>query len=89
MHAEDLIKVERMLGFRYEIAGSEVEHYQWICPHCRRALIALAQGQLCNTGRAGMFAPETAPLPRPRPQYANPGLNEGPLGEEDRANFHP
>jgi hypothetical protein len=31
MHAEDLIAVERELGYRYEVAG-DVEHYQWICP---------------------------------------------------------
>src|SRR5262249_53647131 len=34
MHIEDLIEVERELGFRYEMAGA-TEHYQWICPRCR------------------------------------------------------
>jgi hypothetical protein len=38
----DLIVVERQLGFRYELAG-EREHYQRICPRCRRALFGLAQ----------------------------------------------
>ncbi len=26
---------ERQLGYRYEMAG-DAEHYQWICPSCRR-----------------------------------------------------
>jgi hypothetical protein len=38
----DLITVERELGFRYELRG-RVEHYQRICPRCRRALFGLAQ----------------------------------------------
>ncbi len=38
MHVEDLIAVERQLGYRYEIAAAPAEHYQWICPACRRAL---------------------------------------------------
>lgn len=41
----DLIPVERELGFRYEIAGP-AQHYQHICPRCRRALFGLAQGAL-------------------------------------------
>ncbi len=45
MHVEDLIVVERQLGFRYELGG-EAEHYQRICPKCRRAMLALAQGRL-------------------------------------------
>ena len=49
MHVEDLIEVERQLGYRYELAGSAAEHYQWICPRCRRAMLALAQGQLVAT----------------------------------------
>jgi hypothetical protein len=38
----DLIRVERELGFRYELRSS-AEHYQQICPRCRRALFGLAQ----------------------------------------------
>jgi len=87
MHLDDLIQTERELGYRYEMPGSQVEHYQWICPPCRRAMVALAQGQLWQTARgqpaAGRYA---AP---PTPTYANPGLGEGPLGEEDALNFHP
>ncbi|MEX0774563.1 MAG: hypothetical protein WD042_02490 [Phycisphaeraceae bacterium] len=75
MHVEDLITVQRQLGYRYDMpamecggndaalacggAGiasretkavpqppqSKVEHYQWICPRCRRVMLALAQGR--------------------------------------------
>ncbi len=83
MHVEDLIAVERELGYRYDAKG-EVEHYQWICPRCRRALLALAQGALARGPAAGR-----APLPAPMPSYANPGRGEGPLGTEDEDNFHP
>ncbi len=46
MMVRDLITVERELGFRYELAGRPAEHYQRICPRCRRALFGLAQGAL-------------------------------------------
>ncbi len=55
MHVEDLITVERQLGYRYELPGSEVEHYQWVCPRCRRAVLALAQGGLWNGTPADGF----------------------------------
>src|SRR5690606_28371534 len=42
--ADDLIVVERQLGFSYEMAGGQ--HYQRICPRCRRALFGLSQGAL-------------------------------------------
>jgi hypothetical protein len=38
----DLRTVEVELGFRYELRGP-AEHYQHICPRCRRALFGLAQ----------------------------------------------
>ena len=41
----DLMTVERELGFRYELRG-RAEHYQHICPRCRRAMFGLAQGAL-------------------------------------------
>jgi hypothetical protein len=44
MHVEDLITVERRLGYEYELSGHKSEHFQWICPRCRRALLAMAQG---------------------------------------------
>jgi hypothetical protein len=83
MHVEDLIRVEQALGYRYEMPGSAVEHYQWICPPCRRAMLALAQGRLW---RADGGAARESP---PTPAYANPAIGEGPLGEEDSRNFHP
>jgi hypothetical protein len=82
MKVQDLIETERALGFRYE-TGDAVEHYQWICPPCRRALFALSQGRLWNGSRGA------ASVPMPMPVYVNRGAGEGPLGPEDAANFHP
>jgi hypothetical protein len=48
MHIQDLITVERQLGYCYEMPASAIEHYQWICPRCRRAMLALAQGALAG-----------------------------------------
>jgi nitrate reductase gamma subunit len=43
----DLAQVERDLGFDYRITAQEgAEHYQQVCPRCRRALFGLAQGAL-------------------------------------------
>ncbi len=71
---EDLIAVERELGYTYEIgprpsalgprsttqpevaegrgprAAGRPDHYQRICPACRRSLLAIAQGQLWGGG---------------------------------------
>ena len=44
MHVQDLITVERQLGFQYELDGQR--HYQQVCPACRRALLGLSQGQV-------------------------------------------
>jgi len=49
MHVNDLIEVEGQLGYQYETTGGTVEHYQHICPRCRRLLPALAQGRLWRT----------------------------------------
>jgi hypothetical protein len=88
MHAHDLIQVERELGYRYEIRGSRAEHYQWICPPCRRATFAMAQGLLWSGHRGGSSLPaQDGPLPMP--VYLNRGIGEGPLGSEDSENFHP
>lgn len=47
MMVNDLIDVERQLGFRYELGGEGgVNHYQQVCPRCRRALFGLAQSAL-------------------------------------------
>ena len=86
-HVEDLIQVQRQLGFRYEIAGAD-EHYQWICPPCRRASVAAAQALAWRGHRGGDRLAQDAPL-RPMPVYVNPGAGEGPLGTEDEENFHP
>jgi hypothetical protein len=91
MHVEDLIEVERQLGYRYEIddagTATPIEHYQWICPPCRRTSLAMAQGLLWRGRRGGDTLPPQGPLPMP--VYANPGAGEGPLGREDAENFHP
>lgn len=101
MHARDLIEVERALGYRYEVDDPQIEHYQWICPPCRRAGLALAQGRLWRDSHAQQRSASTrshpasadaaaeAPLPLPAPRYVNPATGEGPLGAEDAANFHP
>jgi hypothetical protein len=39
----DLAVVERQLGFRYETSVPGVDHYQKVCPRCRRALLGMAQ----------------------------------------------
>jgi hypothetical protein len=46
MHVNDLIDVERELGYLYDVADGPVDHYQRICPRCRRLLPAIAQGRL-------------------------------------------
>jgi hypothetical protein len=88
LHVEDLIQVERALGYRYEMAGAG-EHYQWICPPCRRAMLALAQGQLWQMARGVPVLHGLCPARPSTPSYANSALGEGPLGEEDKSNFHP
>lgn len=82
MHVEDLIQVERELGFSYDLDGPQ-EHYQWICPGCRRALLAMAQGRAWQGVRGGVVA-----APGAVPEYVNPGLGLGPLGREDERRFH-
>lgn len=88
LHARDLIQVERELGYRYEIDDARAEHYQWICPPCRRATFAMAQGLIWDRRRGGglLSAPEGL---LPMPVYINGGIGEGPLGVEDSENFHP
>ncbi|HVR30638.1 MAG TPA: MFS transporter [Thermoanaerobaculia bacterium] len=82
MHALDLIEVQRRLGFDYTLSG-EAEHYQWICPPCRRALLAHAQGEAWRGVRGGQLA-----APGATTAHVNPGLGEGPLGPSDAENFH-
>ncbi len=87
MHALDLIRVERELGYRYEITGSAAEHYQWICPPCRRTSFATAQALTWRGNRGGATLVGRDPIPMPVP--VNTGIGQGPLGEEDEENFHP
>ena len=56
MHVQDLITVEKQLGYKYELNQSPTEHYQWICPPCRRA---------CSDWLRGNFGP------RPRQETKN------------------
>ncbi|HVT03772.1 MAG TPA: MFS transporter [Thermoanaerobaculia bacterium] len=51
MHIDDLIDVERELGYRYEMNGP-IDHYQRICPACRRSMLAIAQGTLWQKSAA-------------------------------------
>ena len=44
LHVEDLIGVERALGYRYELPAGATDHYQRVCPPCRRKMVGLAQG---------------------------------------------
>lgn len=85
MHVEDLITTQQQLGYRYEVQDPALEHYQWICPRCRRALFALAQNRI----RFPQLAADSVPLPVAMPTLVNGGMNQGPLGAEDRENFHP
>src|SRR5262249_38298659 len=73
IHVEDLIDVERDLGYHYEWPEHPAGHYQHVCPACRRKMLALAQGRLWaaaapeggadgrgtapDTGAAGDFRP--------------------------------
>jgi hypothetical protein len=59
MHIDDLIVVERQLGYRYELPQHPAEHYQRICPRCRRAMLALAQGELWRDAALNAAAMES------------------------------
>jgi len=88
LHAEDLIRVERALGYRYEVKDGSTEHYQWICPRCRRAMLVLAQGRLWQDEIGGEAIRIDAPPSLPQPSFGNSQIDFGPLGEEDARNFH-
>jgi hypothetical protein len=59
MHVEDLIVVERQLGYCYETPGTTIDHYQRICPRCRRILPAILQGRLWRGSSASFLSDET------------------------------
>lgn len=89
LHAEDLIRVEQALGYRYEINDGSTEHYQWICPRCRRAMLVLGQGGLWQNELGVEPMRIDTPPSLPQPSFGNSGIGFGPLGEEDERNFHP
>ena len=65
-HVEDLIRVERELGYRYERGGDSATHYQRTCPRCRRCMLAVSQGALAagpplDAGDAGPLRVPAAP----------------------------
>lgn len=51
MMVRDLAVVERQLGFSYEMDHPRADHYQQVCPKCRRALFGLAQGAMWSEHR--------------------------------------
>jgi len=46
IHVDDLIQVQRELGYHYDLPDQPAGHYQRICPACRRKLLGLAQGRV-------------------------------------------
>jgi hypothetical protein len=88
LHVEDLIQVEQALGYRYEVQSGSTAHYQWICPPCRRAMLAQAQAGLWRAARGAMTLDGDLSASA-MPSYVNPAFGEGPLGDEDKTNFHP
>jgi hypothetical protein len=46
MQIDDLITVEAQLGYDYRLSAPGVDHYQRVCPACRRAMLGLAQGRI-------------------------------------------
>jgi hypothetical protein len=51
IQVEDLERVERELGYSYQMPSRPAGHYQRICPRCRRVLLALAQARLFEDAR--------------------------------------
>jgi hypothetical protein len=52
LHVDDLIEVQRQLGYQYETPNATVDHFQRICPRCRRLLPALLQGRLWQASQS-------------------------------------
>jgi hypothetical protein len=60
---DDLIQVERELGYDYQTAADDGGHYQRICPACRRKMFALRYGwrsRLSAMGRGSSYPSECA-----------------------------
>ncbi len=75
MHVEDLIEIEKQLGYQYELPDSSVEHYQWICPKCRRAMLGVAQGMtwVAGNGEAAYVEHTLEPVVQPELQHLSKG----------------
>ena len=52
LQIDDLITTERQLGYDYRVGDGRLDHYQRICPICRRAMLGVAQGMLATPERA-------------------------------------
>jgi hypothetical protein len=52
LHVDDLIDVQRQLGYQYETPNTFIDHFQRICPRCRRLLPALLQGRLWRAAQS-------------------------------------
>lgn len=61
MHVKDLMKVQSKLGYNYFMEEG-TDHYQRICPRCRRLLLGLAQGKMWqrNSPGEGLNGPATS-----------------------------
>jgi len=46
MHVNDLITVEKELGLDYAMSDDDSDHYQRVCPKCRRSMLVMSQGLL-------------------------------------------
>ena len=86
MHVEDLISVQRQLGYRYELPHQPAQHYQWLCPRCRRIMLALAQGQLWDPIKVPFRQRAIATCPHEQARRLNESCTLQPT-EHDNANF--
>jgi hypothetical protein len=67
LQVNDLIDVERELGYRYETNLPGVDHYQRICPSCRRSMFGIAQGMLWDRRAGDALAERAAAAQAPAP----------------------
>jgi hypothetical protein len=54
IQVDDLIVVERELGYQYDWPEHSAGHYQHVGPTCRRKVLALAQGHLWDAASQGV-----------------------------------
>ncbi|MHC5068810.1 MAG: molybdopterin oxidoreductase family protein, partial [Planctomycetota bacterium] len=72
---EDLIIVQQQLGYRYQLKHEQhgTDHYQHICPRCRRHLLVTAQGVRMRPITSPFSEQEkesSEGVEEPRPSYA-------------------